>query len=429
MSLLRLFLMILPGSLCLIDVPFLPAEDPVRTLSTGTLTDQDWPWWRGPQRNGVASKDQTPPQQWSSSKNVLWKTPVPGRGHGSATIVGQQVFLATAEHERQVQSVLCLDRATGKPLWETVLHTGNFDTKGNSKATLASATVACDGERLYINFLNGGAVHASALDRSGKILWQTKVTDFVIHQGFGASPTVYESLVLIGADNKGTGAIAALDRLTGKVVWKHERPAVPNYTSPIILNVAGRDQLLFTGCDLVSSFDPVSGKKLWEIPGATTECVTSTVTDGQLIFTSGGYPKNHLAAVKADGSGQVVWENGSRVYVPSMLVRDGYLYAVLDAGVAMCWRCRDGQEMWKSRLGGTFSASPVLVGDVIYATDEAGKTTLFRAIPDRFELIAENQLGSEAFATLSICGSRIYTRVAEDLNNRRQEFLYSLGQP
>src|SRR6185436_10796163 len=135
-------------------------------------------------------------------------------------------------------------------------------------------------------------------------LWQTKITNYVLHQGFGSSPAVYESLVIVSADNKGTGVIAGLDRATGAIVWKQERPQLPNYTSPIILNVAGREQLLLTGCDLVSSFDPMTGTKLWEIPGATTECVTSTVTDGPLIFTSGGYPKNHLSAVKADGSGQ-----------------------------------------------------------------------------------------------------------------------------
>src|SRR5205814_107416 len=151
--------------------------------------------------------------------------------------------------------------------------------------------------------------------------WQTKITDYVLHQGFGSSPAVYQSLVIVSADNKGTGVIAGLNRVTGKIVWKQERPKTPNYTSPIILRVDDREQLLFTGCDLVTSFDPLTGKKLWEIGGSTTECVTSTVTDGQLIFTSGGYPKNHLSAVRADGSGKIVWENKTRVYVPSLLVR------------------------------------------------------------------------------------------------------------
>lgn len=387
----------------------------------------DWPWWRGPNRNGVAAADQTPPLKWSETENILWKSPVPGRGHGSPTVVGDQVFLATAEHDRQVQSVLCYDRNTGKQLWQTELHQGGFETKGNNKSSLASSTVACDGPRIFINFLNAGAIYTTALDRSGKKLWQTKITDYILHQGFGSSPAVYGSLLLVSADNKGTGAIAALNRETGAIVWKEPRPKMPNYTSPIVLNVAGREQLIFTGCDLVTSFDPLTGKKFWEIEGSTTECVTSTVTDGNLIFTSGGYPTNHISAIAADGSGKTVWKNNTRVYVPSMLVRDGYLYTVLDAGVAMCWKAATGEEVWKGRIEGTFSASPVLIGDHIFATSEAGKTYIFTASPAGFELLGENQLGSDVFATPTFVGNRIYMRVANQHDGKREESLYAIG--
>ncbi len=392
-----------------------------------TVAPTDWPWWRGPNRNGIAASDQHPPLKWSETENVLWKSPVPGRGHGSPTVVGDQVFLATAEHDRQVQSVLCFDRNTGKQLWQTEIHQGGFETKGNNKSSLASSTVACDGPRIYINFLNAGAIYTTALDRSGKQVWQTKITDYILHQGFGSSPAVYGSLLLVSADNKGTGAIAALNRETGDIVWKQSRPQTPNYTSPIVLKVAGREQLIFTGCDLVTSFDPLTGKKFWEIEGSTTECVTSTVTDGHLIFTSGGYPTNHISAIAADGSGKIVWKNNTRVYVPSMLVRDGYLYTVLDAGVAMCWKCDTGEEVWKGRIEGTFSASPVMVGEHIFATSEAGKTYIFKASPAGFELVGDNQLGSDVYATPTIVGSRIYMRVSAQRDGKRVESLYCIG--
>ncbi len=392
-----------------------------------TFAATDWPWWRGPDRNGIAAA-QKPPLKWSETENVLWKSPVPGRGHGSPIVVGEQVFLATAEHDRAVQSVLCCSRQTGKRLWQTEVHRGGFEKKGNAKSTLASSTPACDGRRVFINFLHAGAVWTTALDRDGRQIWQTKISDFVTHQGFGSSPALYGPLVIVSADNKGGGALAGLERATGKVVWKRDRPSVPNYTSPIILNVAGRDQLLMTGCDLVTGLDPLTGEKLWEVPGSTTECVTSTVTDGGLIFTSGGYPKNHLSAVRADGSGKVAWENGSRVYVPSMLAYRGHLYAVLDAGIAVCWKCDSGKEVWKARLGGTFSASPVLVGEHVYATNEAGRTFVFKASPDGFDLLAQNQLGDEVLATQTICGDRMYMRVASQDGGRRQEWLYCLGK-
>ena len=392
------------------------------------LGPNDWPWWRGPQRNGIASADQSPPLNWSASRNIVWKSPVPGRGHGSATVVGDQVFLTAAEEEAEAQSILCFDRATGRQLWKAEVHRGGLSKKGNTKASQASTTVASDGERLFVNFLNSDAVYTTALDRGGHQLWQQKVSDYVVHQGYGSSPEIWGPLVIVSADNKGGGVIAGLNRESGEIVWRHARPATPNYASPVVLHAAGRDQLIFIGCDLVASHNPLNGEKLWEIAGATTECVTTSVTDGAIVLTSGGYPRNHVAAVRADGSGQVVWENDVRVYVPSLLLQDGILYAVTDDGVAMCWRAATGEELWKGRLGGTFSSSPVLVGTHIYATNEAGRTFIFKATPERFERVAENQLGDDVFATPAICGGRIYLRVAEREGERRQEYLYCIGE-
>ncbi len=387
----------------------------------------DWPWWRGPQRNGVANPDQNPPTEWSESQNVAWKSPIPGRGHSAPTVVGRRVFLATADEQEGTQSVLCYDRETGKQLWQTEVHRGGLMRK-NEKSTAASGTVACDGESVFVNFANGGAVHVTTLSLEGKQRWQTKIGDYIIHQGYGASPAVYRSLVIAAADSHAGGVIAALDRKTGAIEWKHDRPKEPNYTSPIILNVAGRDQLFLTGCNLFSSFDPLSGKTLWEVKGATTECVTSTVTDGERVFCSGGYPKNHLAAVLADGSGKIVWETKDRVYVPSLLARDGHLFGVLDAGVAACWKSDTGKEQWKKRLGGEFSASPVLVGDMIFAANENGETYVYRADPGKYEQMAVNKLGDQTMASPTICGSRIYLRVVEQVDGRRQEMLYCLAR-
>ncbi|MDB5307087.1 MAG: pvadh [Gemmataceae bacterium] len=415
--------------LCLLftAIPLLPADEPREGGGADRIVfgPTDWPWWRGPTRDGTAPPDQKPPLTWGEKENVVWQSPVPGRGHGAPAVVGDRVFLAAADHD--TQSVLCLDRRTGKQLWHTVVHRGGVEIKGNTKSSQASSTPACDGTRVFINFLNAGAIYTTALGLDGKQLWQVKVTEYVLHQGFGSSPAVYKSLVIVSADNKGTGVIAGLDRATGKVVWTRERPKLPNYASPVILTAAGREQLILTGCDLVTALDPLTGEKIWETKGATTECVTSTVTDGKLVFTSGGYPKNHVSAVRADGSGQLVWENKARVYVPSMLFRAGYLYAVLDEGIPVCWKADTGAEVWRGRLGGTFTASPVLVGDYIYATNEAGKTSIFKATPDGFDVAAENKLGDEVMATPTICGGRIYMRVVVKKDGRREEVLYCLG--
>jgi outer membrane protein assembly factor BamB len=390
------------------------------------IDPHDWPWWRGPQRVGVADPDQTPPTHWSETENVAWKTPIPGRGHSSPIVVADRVYLATADEAKDTQSLVALNRSTGKILWQSTVHNGGMMRK-NSKSSGASSTPACDGQRLYINFANSNAVVLSALAIDGKVLWQTKVADYKIHQGYGASPALYRSLVIAIADSHAGGAIVGVDRKSGEIRWKHDRPKVPNYTSPILLRIAGQDQIILTGCNAITSLDPLTGKLLWETAGGTTESVTSTVTDDLRVFSSGGYPKNHLAAIAADGTGKIVWQRSDRLYVPSLLFAKEHLFGVQDAGVAACWRSDTGDEVWKHRLHGEFTASPVLVGDVIFATSETGETFLYKADPAGYREIAINKLGDVVFATPTICKQQIFYRAAIQTDASQQEFLYCLA--
>jgi len=399
-------------------------------LSIVVASAGDWPGWRGPTHDGIAEAGQRLPIKWDANQNVLWKVKIPGRGHASPTVVEDRIFLPTADEAKQIEAVLCLDRKTGKLLWRKDLHQGGFTKKGHRlHKSHASSSVAWDGKRAFINFMSGDAVHTSALDRNGKLLWKKKITDYITHQGYGSSPFIYKSLVLVSADNKGGGCIAGLDRETGSIIWKNDRPKLPNYPSPVVYNVDGRDQLFMSGCDLVSSFDPLTGKTLWEIKESTTECVVTIVTDGKRVFTGGGYPRNHTVAIEADGSGKVAWHNTARVYVPSMIVKNGHLFATMDAGLAVCWDSATGEEKWRERLGGNFFASPVMLGNRIYATNVRGKTFVFKATPDEFKILAENQLGFESYASPVICGNRIYLRVAQRNGGKRQEYLYCIGFP
>lgn len=386
----------------------------------------DWPAWRGPTRDGVAAAGQTPPLFWGESSNIVWRAAIPGRGHSSPTVVGNRIYLATADPTRRNQSVLCLDRDTGKLVWQTVVHPEGADPGRHSNSSAASPTVAFDGGQLFINFLNSGAVYTSALNLQGQVLWQQKICAYQTHQGFAASPVVHDSIVLVSADHKGGGLVAGLDRRTGQIIWSESRPKHHNYTTPSVLKVSGRLQMVLAGCNLITSLDPLTGKKLWEVDGSTEECVVTAVTDGERVFTSGGYPKNHTVAMLGDGSGKVAWQNNARVYVPSMIQKDGHLYAVMDAGLAVCWKSDTGAELWKERLGGDFFASPVMVGDLIYASNVGGKTFVFEATPKSFRILAQNQLGNEAYASPVVCGNRVYLRVAQR-GDTREEFLYCIG--
>ena len=395
-------------------------------LPAGNIAPSDWPWWRGPSRNGIAPPSARPPQRWSESENLLWKTPIPGRGHSSPTVVGKRVFLTTADEEKKTQTALCFDRGTGRLLWQEQLHQGGFD-HNNKKNSFASSTIACDGERLFVVFWNHAAVWITALDLDGKQLWRVRVAQFVSHQGYSSSPAIYQNLVVVAADSKGKGTscLMALDRQTGKRIWKVTRPKMPNYVSPTIFQLSGKDQLLMAGCDLMSGFDPRTGKVIWECAGSTTECVGTVVTTDGLVFASGGYPKHETLCVRADGSREIVWRNKVKVYVPSLLAYLGYIYAVTDNGVTYCWEARTGKEMWKGRLPGGFSSSPILAGGLIYITSEQGETYVFKPNPQRLEIVARNSLGQEVFSSPVFCGVDLFLRTTFQ-EEGRQEYLCCL---
>jgi outer membrane protein assembly factor BamB len=393
-----------------------------------SATSSDWPAWRGPTRDGHAAPGQNAPVKWSETENVLWRTPVRGKGHGSPTIAGDRIYLATADAAAQELLVLAFDRATGRAAWSTVVHRGPIESGNHKNSSAASASVVSDGERLYINFLHAKAIFTTALDPAGKMLWQTRVADYQVHQGFGASPLVHENVVIVAADTRAGGRVAGLDRLTGKILWSQERPKIPNYASPALFTLGGRPQVVLAGCNLVTSFDPLTGRKIWETAGSTEETVVTAASDGQRVFISGGYPRNHIAALAADGSGTVVWQSPTRLYVPTLLVRGGHLFGVLDTGVAFCWRADSGEEVWREKVDKDFYASPIMAGDRIYATSLRGVTSVFEATPGHFKLLAQNQLGDEAFASPAICGGRVYLRHARK-GEPRQEFLWCIGEP
>jgi outer membrane protein assembly factor BamB len=394
--------------------------------------ERDWPWWRGPSRNGVAHTGARPPVKFGENENVLWKAEIPGRGHAAPTVVGERIYLATADEGAQVQSVLAIDRRTGKQLWKTDVSSGGFAPTIHPHNTHATPTVACDGERLLAVFIHNASVHATALDLDGKQLWQVVVGPFDPQQykfGYGPSPLVYKNAFIIASEFDGESFLAALDRTTGSQLWKTPRPRTITFSSPVVAHLAGRDQLLISGANSVASYDPNNGEALWSTTATTAATCGTMVWDGDLVFASGGYPDNVTCAVRADGLGKVVWSNKEKHYEQSLLAYDGHVYGLTDSGVAHCWRAADGKEMWKARLKGQVSVSPVLAGGNIYQGCEAGTIYVYKATPDGFEQVAQNQLGDEAYASPAVAGNQMFWRVAKNDGGRRQEILYCIGTP
>ena len=391
--------------------------------------DRDWPWWRGPLRNGVASEAAVP-TKLSDTDNVKWKSPVPGRGHSSPIVVGDRVYLATADEQKKIQSVLAFDRDSGRQLWMVDANRGGFPAHNHAKNTEASPTVASDGERLFATFFHHNTIEATALDFDGKIVWQKTAGPFNpqrFEYGYAPSPLVYRNSVIIAGEYDGNSFLTALDRASGKQLWKTPRPKNITFSSPVVAHVGGKDLLLLSGAERVSAFSPDTGKPLWSKPGTTAATCGTMVWDGDTVFASGGYPKPETIALKADGS-EVLWTNNQKCYEQSMLAHDGYVYALTDGGVLFCWRGTDGKEMWKQRLTGPVSASPVLAGGHIYWANELGTLYVFKPNPQKFELVEENHIGTDSFPSPAICGGQIFLRVGDSSGGRRQEMLYCFGK-
>jgi len=393
-------------------------------------SEAEWWNWRGPNLNGTAAAGQTPPTTWSETDNIIWKVPVPGRGHSSPIVVGDKIVLSTADESAKTQSVICFDRKSGAQLWQTVVNKGGFTAKIHTKNTHASPSVTTDGTHLFASFNNNEAVQLAALDLSGKIVWQKKAGDYMPSTykfGYGPSPLVYGDTVIVSSEFESNGFLAAFRGSSGQEVWRTQRPKFNSYSSPIVGRVSGRDQLLISGAELVCSYDPSNGDAMWKCPGTSKATCGTMVWSKDIVFASGGYPKKETIAVRGS-DGQVLWRNKEKCYEQSMVYHDGYLYAMNDGGIALCWKGDTGEEMWKSRLGGPVSSSPVLAGGNIYVSNERGKTFVFQASPTGFKAVAQNQLGDEAFATPAFVGNRIYARAADRSSGKRIETLYCIGR-
>ncbi|MEL6109246.1 MAG: PQQ-binding-like beta-propeller repeat protein [Planctomycetota bacterium] len=387
--------------------------------------DTQWWRWRGPQGTNQAATGTSAPANIDRAKAV-WSVNVPGRGHSSPIVVGDSIYLTTADKRAGTQSVLAVSR-DGKAKWIQTVHQGGIPAENHPKNTEASSTLAFDGEALFGSFYNAGAIHLTKLDTSGRVLWQKSVGAYQPKQykyGYAASPLLYGNTVIVVGDFDGPGFLAALDRQTGETVWKVRRPGRLSFSSPIVATIAGREQLLLSGADMVASYDPKTGDLIWKVDDATTMATCGTmVWDGDRVFASGGYPKPETVCIAADGSGKVLWSNNTKCYEQSMLAYRGYIYAVADSAIAFCWRASDGKTMWRQRLGGKYSSSPLLVGETIYVYNETGDGFTFAANPGGFEGKVQKRIADEVFASPVVVDDTLYLRVADNRGQRQESLL------
>jgi outer membrane protein assembly factor BamB len=400
--------------------------------------EQEWPRFRGPDGQGH-SPETALPESWDATKNIAWKTPIPGEGWSSPIVWGEKVFVTTAGDGGKTCRVLCLGAADGKILWDTPVFEQPTERK-EGKNSYATPTPCTDGQRVYAVFGGGSAV---ALDFSGQVLWTNHDVKFYSRHGLGASPIVVDGLLVMPydgstrvdkagqypkvTDEERTGwqipwdkaEVVALDAKTGRRVWTGKRGMSRiAHVTPMIVE----GQILSIAGDAVQGFDPKSGKLLWTFVSEGEGVTPSPAVADGLVFTSSGFPKATIRAIKLGGSGDVTsthlaWEQKKGCPTqPSLLYVKPYLYAVTEAGVATCYKSDSGEIVWQERLAekAAFSASPIAAAGKIYALSESGETIVLAPGPE-FKVLARNPLGEKCQASPAVSRGRIFIRSDKSL--------------
>jgi outer membrane protein assembly factor BamB len=395
----------------------------LRTISIAALValagcspgpGSDWPRWRGPDGNAV-SPESPLPVTWSASANVAWKIAVPGEGSSSPIVSGDCVFVTSALDDGTRRVLHCFDRRTGDVRWRRETKDGNPE-RTSALTGHAASTPAADGTRVVAVFGNAGVVCAGL---GGELLWHRPLGEFDSELGLASSPILHKGLVFVVGDHDGDRAtsfdsfLVALDAETGQTVWRTERPGLfRSWSTPIVVADRGREALIVCAQDEVRAYDPGTGRPLWSVPDLTSWVTPSPVFGRGLIVAVSG-KNGPMVALRPDGT--VAWrEPRGGPYVCSPLLYGDHVYVHDEQGILVCRDAADGSLLYKARLTGRFTASPVAGDGKLYLTNEEGTTYVVRAGRD-FEILSENRLGEETLASPAISRGSIFLRTRRHL--------------
>lgn len=421
----------------------------------------NWPAFRGIDASGVAD-GQKPPTTWNAEKgeNVRWKTPIPGLGHSCPVIWGDRVFITSAisgdpdpkiktgnygdvgsvdDDTKHTWHVYCLDRETGKILWDRTSFEGVPKSKRHLKGSQANCTPATDGKRVVACF---GPEGLYCYDYTGKLLWQRDLgsidSSFTIDReyewGFAASPIIHDGMVILQCDLSKDSFIAAYSLEDGSSIWSTPRDEIPTWSSPMIWRTPERVEIVTNGSQYARGYDPATGREHWRLAKKSEASIPTPVAGpGVVIVTSGNRPIQPIFAIRPGASGEIHFDEKEKSnphitwgrlrggpYMTTPIVYGEHFYTVTNAGIVTCYLAATGQEVYKQRLGGgTYTASPVAADGRLFFISEEGQVRVVRAGPN-FELLAVNELGDICLASPAIANGSLFVR--------SQHYLWSFGK-
>ncbi len=400
-----------------------------------------WPQWRGPMGTGAADSAQ-PPITWSETKNVRWKVALPGRGHSTPVVWGNRVFVTTAEpfgdkfsprtsgapgaHDNRSVTqrhrfvLLCIRRGDGKILWRRNLHEVLPHEGGHNTASLASASPVTDGQHVFAFFGSHGLF---CLDLNGKPVWHKQLGRMNSKHGHGegASPALYKQTLIVNWDHEGQSFVVALDKSTGRELWRVKRDEVTSWATPIVVEHEGNAQVIISGTDRVRAYDLKNGKVIWQCGGMSANIVATPVAGDGMLFAGSSYEKRTLLAIRLAGAtgditggNQVAWRRfRGTPYVPSPLLYDGGLYFLTHyQGILTRVNAKSGDdEPGAFRLSGIRNvyASPVAAAGRVYITDLEGATLVISA-GARPQRLALNHLDDQFSASPVLVDRELFLR-------------------
>ncbi len=388
----------------------------------------NWPQFRGPDGNGH-SQARGLPLKWSETENVVWKTPIHDRGWSSPVIFGSQIWLTTATPDGRQLYAIVIDRDSGKIIKDMKLFDVATPQYAHPFNTYASPTPAIESGRVYITF---GSAGTACLDtKSFRVIWERRDIECNHFRGAGSSPIIFRDLLLMHFDGSDHQFVIALDKRTGKTVWRTNRsidfqdigangkPQADGdyrkgFATPHVAMIEGKPVLISLGSKAAYGYDPITGRELWRVEERGQHSASTRPVIGHgLIFYPTGLSAGQLFAVRPDSS--VAWKMKRGVSnKPSILLIDDLIYMIHDAGVASAVDVKTGDVVWQKRIGGEYSASPVFADGRIWFFSEEGKTTVMK--PGRTaEVLAESQLGDGFLASPAISGRAFFLRSRTNL--------------